>query len=222
MKKEMTKLGLTLMLYASLACASLAIVYAVTKDSINKQGEAQLQASLKEIFPQAVSFEPVQGLTSEDPNIKFEAAYEVKGDKAPLGLAIKATGPSYGGPATLLVGIDLLRTVTGVRIMALTDTPGLGMNASNPTYYVDKTKKITFLGQFNGKALTDPFKVKNDVVAITAATISSRSLTTIIKAAGDAAIAYMNQQALTTPSDSTAQPQTSAPGVSAQPQAGGK
>jgi len=222
MKKEMAKLGLTLMLYASLACASLAIVYAITKDSINRQGEIQLQTSLKDIFPQAVSFDPIQGLTSTDPNIKFEAAYEVKGGTAPLGIAVKAIGPSYGGPATLLVGVDLLRTISGVRIMALTDTPGLGMNATNPTYYVNKAKKTTFLGQFDGKALTDPFQVKNDVVAITAATISSRSITNIIKAAGDAAIAYMNAQASTAPADGSAQPQTGAAVDSAQPQAGGK
>ena len=221
MKKDMTKLGLTLMLYASLACASLAIVYAITKDSIDKQGEIQLQASLKDLFPQAVSFEPVEGLTSGDPNIKFEAAYEVKSDSAPLGVAVKATGPSYGGPATLLVGVDLLRTVTGARVMALTDTPGLGMNATNPTYYVDRTKKTTFLGQFAGKALTDPFQVKSDVVAITAATISSRSLTNIIKAAGDAAIAYMDQKAITAPADAGGQPQNGQAGDSAQPQAGG-
>jgi len=221
MKKDMTKLGITLMLYASLACASLAVVYAFTKDSIEKQSEIQLQASLKELFPQASTFEPIQDLVSSDPNIKFESAYEVKGDMAPLGLAVKATGPSYGGNATLLVGIDLLRSIAGVRVMALNDTPGLGMNASNSTYYVDKTKKVTFLGQFAGKYLTDPFVVKKDVVAITAATISSRSLTNIIKAAGNAAIAYMDQKAISAPAENSA-PAGAGANANAQPQAGGK
>lgn len=222
MMKGMARLGIRLAIFAGLACASLALVYAFTKDSIDHQNEIQLQASLKEIFPQAVSFEPIQDLTSSDPNIKFDAAYEVKSDMAPLGIAVKVTGPSYGGAATLLVGVDLLRTITGVRIMVLSDTPGLGMNATNPTYYVDKTKKITFLGQFDGKALSDPFQVKNDVVAITAATISSRSLTNIIKTAGNAAIAYMDQKAITAPTNGSAQPQNSTAGNSAQPQAGGK
>ncbi len=222
MMKGMAKLGIRLAIFAGLACASLAIVYAFTKDSIDRQNELQLQASLKEIFPQAVSFDPLQDLTSSDPNIKFQAVYEVKSELAPLGIAVKAVGPSYGGPATLLVGVDLMRTITGVRVMALSDTPGLGMNATNPTYYVEKTKKITFLGQFTNKALTDPFQVKNDVVAITAATISSRSLTNIIKAAGDAAIAYMNQKAITTPTGGSGQPQDASTGNAAQPQAGGK
>lgn len=221
MKKDMTKLGMTLMLFASLACASLAVVYAFTKESIDKQSEIQLQASLKELFPQATAFEPIQDLVSPDPNIKFEAAYEVKSAMAPLGLAVKATGPSYGGAATLLVGIDLHRSIAGVRVMALNDTPGLGMNASSPTYYVDKTKKVTFLGQFNEKFLTDPFEVKKDVVAITAATISSRSLTKIIKLAGDAAIAYMDQKAISAPAENGASADAGTD-ANAQPQAGGK
>jgi len=139
MKK--TKLGVILMLYASIACASLAIVYAFTKDSIERQSEIQLQTSLKEIFPQASTFELVEDLTSPEPNIKFEAVYEVKSDAVPLGLAIKASGPSYGRQCNPAVGIDLHRSIAGVRIVALNDTPGLGMNASNPTYYVDKVKR---------------------------------------------------------------------------------
>lgn len=221
MKKDMTKLGIILMLYASLACASLAVVYAFTKDSIDKQSEIQLQASLKELFPETTVFDPIQDLASTDPNIKFESAYEVKSDVAALGLAVKATGPSYGGNATLLIGIGLNRSVAGVRVMTLNDTPGLGMNASNPTYYVDKTKKVTFLGQFAGKFLTDPFEVKKDVVAITAATISSRSLTNIIKAAGNAAIAYMDQKAMAAPAEGGT-PAVAGTTTDAQPQAGGK
>lgn len=233
MKKDMTKLGITLMLYASIACASLAVVYAFTKESIDNQSEIQLQASLKELFPEATVFEPIQDLSSPDPNIKFETAYEVKSENAALGLAVQATGPSYGGNATLLVGVDLHRSIAGVRVMALNDTPGLGMNASNPTYYVDKTNKVTFLGQFEGKFLTDPFEVKKDVVAITAATISSASLTNIIKAVGDAAIAYMDQKAMAAPAEGGTPAEGAVPAeggtsaeasanIGAQPQAGGK
>jgi len=203
MKKDMAKLGLTLMLFASLACACLAVVYAFTKESIDKQSEMQLQASLKELFPQAAAFEPIDGLTSANSNIKFDSAYEVKSDAAPLGIAIKAIGPSYGGNATLLVGINLQRSIAGVRVLELNDTAGLGMNAANPSYYVNKANKVTFMGQFEGKFLTDSFEVKKDVVAITAATISSRSLTNIIKDAGDAAIAYMNEKAIVSPADTS-------------------
>lgn len=204
MKKDMMKLGITLALFASLACASLAVVYGFTRENIEKQSEIQLNASLKELFPEAASFEPIEGLKSPDPNIKFESAFEVKSEQAPLGIAIKATGPSYGGPATLLVAVDLRRSIVGVRVIELKDTPGLGANASSPTYYVDKAKKTTFPGQFAGKYLTDAFEVKKDVVAITASTITSKSLTNIIKTAGNAAVAWMDAAAAGAPASADA------------------
>lgn len=216
MKNSMIKLGTTLALFASIACACLAVVYAVTKDDIEKQSEKQFAASMQELFPQANKFDKIENFASSDPNIKFETAYEVKNNTLPLGIAIKAIGPSYGGTATLLVAVDLHRSIAGVEVIELKDTPGLGMNASNPSYYVNKAKKTTFTGQFVGKFLTDPFEVKKDVVAITAATITSRSLAKIIKAAGDAAIAYMDQKMAAAPADSNTQQQ----GV--QSQTGGK
>ena len=106
-------------------------------------------------------------------------------------MAIKASGASYGGTARLLVGVSLTRSIAGVRVLELNDTAGLGMNALNASYYVKKAEKITFPGQYAGKFLTDAFEVKKDVVAITAATITSRSLTRIVKAAGDAGAAWL-------------------------------
>jgi len=222
MKKDMAKLGITLALFASVACACLAVVYAFTKENIEMQAEKQFNASMQELFPQANAFDKIQGFVSSDPNIKFETAYEVKNGTIPLGLAIKAVGPSYGGTATLLVAVDLHRSIAGVEVIELKDTPGLGMNASNPNYYVNKAKKTTFVGQFAGKFLTDPFEVKKDVVAITAATITSRSLTKIIKAAGDAAIAYMDQKMAVQTVDSNASQQQNTQQQGTQPNAGGK
>jgi Predicted NADH:ubiquinone oxidoreductase, subunit RnfG len=108
-------------------------------------------------------------------------------------MAIKASGNSYGGLSTLLVGVGIDRRVAGVRVLESKDTPGLGYNAMNPSYFVDKATKTTFPGQFTGKPLTDGFAVKQDVVAITAATITSKALTGIIKASGEAAQAYLER-----------------------------
>jgi hypothetical protein len=58
--------------------------------------------------------------------------------------------------------------------------------------------------------------VKKDVIAITAATITSKSLTKIIKTAGDAAIAYMDKKAAMSTGDAGAPAD-----ANAQTQAGG-
>jgi electron transport complex protein RnfG len=189
------KLGVVLAIFAVVGCVSLAGVYSITESAIAEQSQKALNASLKEIFPDAASFEDVSAkVVSSVTGIKFEQAYLVKSQTAPLGLAIKAVGTSYGGPAKLLIGVKPDRSVAGVRVLELNDTAGLGANAKNPGYFVKKAEKITFPGQFAGKLLTDPFEVKKDVVAITASTITSKSLTVIVKATAEAAATWLESQ----------------------------
>ncbi len=191
----MLKLGIVLALFASGACGALAIVYSITGPVIKTQEERALNAALKDIFPTADSFKDItRELTSSDPKIEILNAYEMKeGDKL-LGVAVKATGPSYSTNAILLTGINTDGTIKQVRVLQLSDTPGLGANAANPAYYVDKARKITFTGQFIGKKTTDPFIVKDDVQTLTAATITSRSLSEIVKVSGEAASQYLSRK----------------------------
>lgn len=194
MMKKFAKFGLVLAAFSAVACVGLSFVYAVTKERIANQASMQLNASLKELFPEAENFKDVTAeLAPSFKGATLDAAYLVERSGAPLGMAIKASGQSYGGPSILLVGVGIDRRITGVRVLDSKDTPGLGYNAMSPTYYVDKAKKTTFPGQFAGKALSDAFAVKQDVVAITAATITSKALTVVVKASGDAAQAYLER-----------------------------
>ena len=194
------KLGLILALFAVAACASLAVVYSITRPQIEAQDQLALTASLKEIFPEAETFEDVTAsVSSADSEIKFQNAVLAKSAAAPLGVAVKVSGPSYGGQAILLVGVLLNRSIAGVRILELNDTAGLGANAKNPGYFVKKTEKVTFPGQFTDKFITDAFEVKKDVIAITASTITSKALTRIIKTASDAASLWLENSTVTEP-----------------------
>lgn len=194
MMKQFAKLGLILVAFASVACVGLTFVYAATKDQIEVNKSKQLVDSQKELFSGAEEFEATE-VSSPDAAVSFSSAYVAKRAGAPLGIIIAAKGPSYGGPSTLLVGVGLDRRIVGVRVLENVDTPGLGANAASPTYFVDKVKKLTFPGQFAGKPLSDSFEVKKDVHAITAATITSRSLAKIVKAAGDAAGSWLERTA---------------------------
>ena len=195
--KGIAKLGFILALFAVAACASLAVVYAITKPQIEAQDQIALTASLKELFPEGETFEDISAsVVSENPEVKFQSAMLAKSATAPLGVAIKASGASYGGQATLLVGVQLNRSIAGVRVLELNDTAGLGANAKNEGYYVNKAEKITFPGQFSGKFITDPFEVKNDVVAITASTITSKALTRIVKSSADAAALWLENSTI--------------------------
>ncbi|MDR2739134.1 MAG: FMN-binding protein [Treponema sp.] len=187
------KLGIILMLYATAACVGLAFVYSATKTVIEQRSLGDLETALKELFPDADSFGDLKGaIQSPDPSVSFDAQYEVSRGGSVIGAAITATGSSYGGPATVLVGVAAGGKISGVKILDLSDTPGLGANAASPSYFVDKPAGITFYGQFAGKSVNDPFEVNGDVIAITASTISSRSITTIVQTAGTAGKAWLD------------------------------
>jgi len=214
--KDNMKLGFILALFAAAACASLAVVYSVTGPAIAIQSEKALQESLKDIYPEAANFEDITAsVKSSVEGVAIEQAFLVKSALAPLGVAVKAKGSSYGGAARMLVGVSLTRSIAGVRVLELNDTPGLGANAKSATYYVNKADKITFPGQYAGKYLTDAFEVKKDVAAITAATITSKALTVIVKAAADSAAAWLETSTLAAPGSESPAPAEAAAGTDA-------
>lgn len=184
---NMLKLGLTLALFAAAACVMLAFVYTGTMSIIDQRQKADLEAALLEIFPDADFFKPVTDISSPDTLVSIEDAYEAQRNGERVGAALRLSRAGYGGPIILLTGIGIDGTITGVKIMGHSETPGLGANAASPSYFVDSLMKITFYGQFKGKNINDAFEVKNDVAAITAATITSRAVASSVKTAAAAA-----------------------------------
>jgi electron transport complex protein RnfG len=181
------RLGLTLALFALTACVLLAFVYQGTRETIENHERKDLERALGELFTGADGFPDITGkLQSPDPAVSFEAIYEVRRGQDLVGLALRVARGSYGGPLTALVGVKAGGTIAGVRILGHRDTPGLGANADSPS----------FTGQFTGKLVSDPFKAgaRNagaDVEAITASTITSTAVADAVKAAGQAAAAYL-------------------------------
>jgi electron transport complex protein RnfG len=193
--KGMVKLGIVLALYATAACVGLAFVYSTTSETIAMRQQADLEAALKELFPEGDAFTDITGtITSLNPAVAFETQYAVRKGTDLIGAAIQASTASYGGTLKVLVGVAADGRISRVKILEHQDTPGLGANAASPTYYVNKPEKISFSGQFTGKSVKDPFEVKGDVVAITASTITSKAVAGAVKASADAASGWFAAQ----------------------------
>ena len=144
------------------------------------------------MFSEADDFKAISGLKSGDPTVTIEedgtfAAYK-KGEV--IGAVLRTSRASYNGAIKILVGVGINGKISGVKILEHSDTPGLGANAASASYYIDRAKGIHFYDQFTGKAVSDPFVPKNDVIAITAATITSRAVAASVKAAGEAALVW--------------------------------
>jgi len=212
----MLKLGVILMAYSAVACVGLAFVYSSTEKTIAERAVQDSIDAMKSIFPEATAFEAVEDVVFSGEKMKMLEAKAAKKDGELVGLIIKAQGPSYSGQTLVLVGVSVpakveapaaasadgastteaiapkaVSMIKAVRILENKDTPGLGANAVSPVYYVNKEKKITFPAQYSGKLTSDAFEVRKDVEAITASTITSRSISNIVKASALAADAWL-------------------------------
>ena len=188
---SMLKLGLVLALFAAAACVMLAFVYSGTLPVIEQRQKADLEAALKELFPEADSFEKIEDIICPDSSVTIESAYAAVRNKKPIGAALRLSRNGYGGAIKIMTGVSAEGFITGVKIMEHSETPGLGANANSPKYFVNRSKGITFYGQFTGKSVKDNFMAKDDVIAITASTITSNAISSAVKAAGLAVEAWL-------------------------------
>ena len=85
------------------------------------------------------------------------------------------TPPAYAGPIELLVGVDVSGRITGVRVLAHRETPGLGDKIER--------RKSDWIATFTHRSLDDPpdagWATRRDggaFDALTAATITSRAV----------------------------------------------
>lgn len=96
-----------------------------------------------------------------------------------IGMVFTKTAKSYGGDIIVMTGIDTKGEITGIDILQITDTPGLGMNADKPEF------KEKFIGM-NGTVTVLKNSAdanKNEIDAISGATISSKAVTEAVNAA---------------------------------------
>ncbi|MDR2659035.1 MAG: RnfABCDGE type electron transport complex subunit G [Spirochaetaceae bacterium] len=193
--KDTIKMIAALVLFAAVACAGLAFVYESTSKTIAERKEKDLDDALRNLFPQGDEFSLVSGgLSSTDPKVTISDSYSVKSGGQIIGTAVTASSGGFQGDITVLVGVDASGTISGIKILQISDTPGLGANAAKDNYYVNKLKKITFYGQFTGMKADENIAVKKDggiVDAITASTITSRAVSLIVKNAARAGVEWI-------------------------------
>ncbi|MBN1551639.1 RnfABCDGE type electron transport complex subunit G [bacterium] len=159
-----------LMLIALSAGICLSVVYTATKDRIEEVKRQQRREAFQEVLPFINQLPDDMHITFEDKQNRV-SVYAIDRDGDLLGAALEiSTKAGYGGDMTFLVGVDPSGKVKGFSLLEQKETPGLGT----------KAEKKKFWGQFLDKTTeTFDFKVQKDggdVMAITAATITSRAV----------------------------------------------
>ena len=170
-KKQPGIARLTLVLFGIAAAVSLllGLVNYITKDRIEEIKEEKTASAMDEVLP-ADSYTEVS-YTGNDATVT--AVYEA-GEE---GYVVTVVPSGFGGDIDMVVGIDNSGAVTGVSIIDMSETSGLGTNAAKPEF------KDQYIGG------TGDFAVDKDggeINALTGATITSRAVTKGINAAVEA------------------------------------
>lgn len=153
-------IGLKLLLICAIVAAVVAFVYELTLETANENINRTKSEKISEIFG-------VEGLTLESKSESEEAiVYDVKdSDGNLIGYCAETASPGFGGDISILVGYNANAEIVGVRIVSMSETPGVGSKIDEPEGYLQN-----YVGKLGVLQLNE------DVDAISGATISSNAL----------------------------------------------
>ena len=166
----------------------LGLVYEITKEPIALAKEAAKKEAYQQVMADADAFDSLELIeeaikqvedTDETSGCTINEVVEAKANGETVGYVVTTTSVGYGGDIQISVGILKDGTVNGVAILAISETAGLGMKATNEEFY----------GQYAGKNV-EFFKVtktgasaENEIDALSGATITSNAMTKAVNAA---------------------------------------
>ncbi len=161
---EVIKVAVILFAITAIAAAILAVVNEITAPVI-KENEIKIQEdAMRKVLPDATEF------TLMDFE-KDEASTVTEIYKSDAGFAVKVEPNGYGGPISIIVGVDNDLKVTGIDIISQNETAGLGAKCTESSFqeqYKGKTENIV-VSKSGAKG--------NEIDAITSATITSKATT---------------------------------------------
>ncbi|WP_296754586.1 electron transport complex subunit RsxG [Thiobacillus sp.] len=183
--------GLILFVFSLIGTVMLAFTHDRTEPTIARSQQAEKLALISQVLPAALYDNDLLASQQNVPpdallgTRKPSAIWIARRGGAVSGVVLEAVAPDgYSGDIALLIGIDIDGKVTGVRVTAHRETPGLGD-------YIDRAKSA-WIDQFAGKSLTAPppkhWKVAKDGGVFDAragATITPRAVVKAVKSALD-------------------------------------
>lgn len=169
--KTILKFAFILFLVNLIAASILAWAYNLTKFRIQEQERLAQEQALKQVMPEEITdrLEVVE----KGGIVKYWKAF--KGGSSQIqGYIFIAKKYGYASVIETMVGMKKDGTITGIKVLSQNETPGLGVKIAEPS----------FTKQFLNRNVSGLELSKNNIHAITGATISSRAFLDSIKSSG--------------------------------------
>lgn len=201
--KNLFKDALILFIITLVAGVTLGFVYELTKDARKEQAEIRKSNAYKAVFEdydgfkdidmtdavfEEIAIDSISGLTEalneagySSTVVAVDGVVQYISGANTYGYVVTVTAKEgYGGDIQFTVGFDMNGTVTGVSMLAISETAGLGM----------KAKEAEFLNQYVGKSggsfvvdKDNSTGAANEIDAISGATVTTRAVTKGVNAA---------------------------------------
>ena len=167
MKKEVSalyylRIGGALLLVCAVVALVLSFVNNVTRDRIAQNEAEQKKDAIVALFgSEKVEYTELDRIESDGENV--DALYRVTQDGGTLGYCVSVRSPGFGGDVSMMVAMTEDKTVLGVKIVSMSETPGIGTKVDDAEY----------LSQYAGADLS---LTAADVDVVSGATKSSKAV----------------------------------------------
>ena len=179
---------ISIFLIGTISGLALGAVHDITKKPIEETAEKNKKEAFAEVFPGDYKYITNEDIDIDAANTEADGLYSAKADideivdvksgNAVVGhILIVTAHDGYAGDIEMAIGIDSEGIITGVNMLSIKETTGLGMEAKDDP---------SFTAQYVGKKV-DSFAVtktgavsENEIDAISGATITSKAVTNAV------------------------------------------
>ena len=199
--KDIVKLAFSLGIICLIGAGTLAAVKQGTLAPIEKAEKETLNNTLRNVLPQNVDHSE---FATEVNKVKFFNALDKEGAVVAYAAESQSTVNGFGGPITIVAGLDKQGKILAVMVSAHSETPGLGTKAT------DRVAAKSFWDLIRGKIKDNPFppnpfldayagkdspvELDKDVMHVTGATYSSKSVNSAVNALIEAVPTFLANQ----------------------------
>ena len=184
-KIDFLRMALTLFAISALVAALLGLANYFTAPVIEAAAEKRLNDSLRSLVASADHFDVVDetsyenNVTVNGVSVPVRAVYNAVNQKGGFeGYCIQVQPMGYSDIIDMIVAIDKEGAVSGVQILSISDTPGVGMKVDS-----DEEFKSSVYGLDDAAAIVKTEPMGNEVQVISGATISSSAYINGVNAA---------------------------------------
>jgi len=172
--KDMLKITLSLVVIFIAAGVIMGITYKYTSPVRFAAEKKEKEEALKEMAPDAT--DPIKPAGKWTNHSKSYEYYAATSSGRPMAYIASTAGKGYSSYIQMLVSLDIDLRIKDIKVLHHAETPGLGDQVED---------RALFLDQFKGKGLSQLVLVKSEtkenIQAISGATISSRAVTNGVK-----------------------------------------